>query len=107
MSETTVIGKGITIQGEISGAPPIEVLGNVNGKARSDSSVHVRSGGKVVGEIAARHVVVEGEVEAKIDGEQKVELRAGAKMLGDIATKSLIVLEGAVIDGRIHMADKR
>ena len=52
MSESTVIGKGIKVQGEISGAPAIEVLGTIEGTARSESSVHVRPGGKVAGAIA-------------------------------------------------------
>jgi cytoskeletal protein CcmA (bactofilin family) len=101
--DTTIINKGITIKGEISGPAAIEVLGRIEGTARTDSSLHVKSGGQVSGTLSAKQVIIEGDVDAQISGDAKVELRASAKVRGDIKTKALVITEGASFDGKIQM----
>lgn len=106
MSEQTVINKGITIKGEITGTSPIEVLGSIEGTAGTEGLLHIRPGGRVTGAVAGKSVIVEGEVEAQIHGQQKVELRATAKVVGDISTKALVIAEGATFDGNVKMSGK-
>lgn len=103
MSEQTVINKGITVKGEITGTSPIEVHGVIDGTAGTEGLLHVKPGGRVTGAVAGRAVVVEGEVDAQIHGEQKVELRSTAKVRGDISTKALVIAEGATFDGNVKM----
>lgn len=104
MSEQTVINKGITVKGEITGTSPIEVHGVIEGTAGTEGLLHVKPGGRVSGAVAGRAVVVEGDVDARIHGEQKVELRATAKVRGDISTKALVIAEGATFDGNVKMS---
>lgn len=106
MSEQTIINKGITVKGEITGASPIEVYGVIEGTAGTEGTLHVKPGGKVTGALAGKAVVVEGDVDAQIHGEQKVELRASAKVRGDISTKALVISEGAIFDGNVKMSGK-
>ena len=103
-NDTTVIGQGIHIQGEITGSASIEVWGSLEGNAGTEGLFRVREGGKVVGEVAAAQVVVEGEIEGTIQAEQKIELRPTCKVHGNVAAKSVAIAEGAFFEGRISMS---
>lgn len=101
--DSTVIGKGIHIKGEITGTAPIQVWGSIEGKAGTEGLLWVRQGGEVGGEIAATNVVVEGHVDGKIAAADMVELRATCKVKGDISAKTLAIADGSFFQGRVHM----
>lgn len=103
MSNTTVIGKGIRIQGEITGSAPIEVWGDLDGTAGTEGILHVREGGKIHGEMAAREIVVEGEVDGRVIAETRADLRPSCKMKGELTAATVTMAEGAFFEGRIHM----
>jgi len=105
--ETTVIGKGIHIKGELTGSAPIEVWGSLSGVTGTERQFLVREGGRIEGEIAAQEVIVEGMVDGKISAENRVELRPTCRVKGDVVTGKLSIAEGAVFDGRIHMSDRK
>ena len=102
-NETTLIGKGIKITGEITGAASIEVYGEVDGTAGTEGTFRVREGGKVSGEVAARHVIVDGDLRGQIAAEQKIELHSSCKVRGDIEAKSVAIAEGALFEGSVKM----
>ena len=104
--ETTLIGKGIRIEGEITGKAPIEVWGEIQGTAGTEGEFSVREGGRVNGEVAARSVVIEGELDGQVTAEQKIELRATCKVHGQLTTKSLAIADGAFFEGQVKMAEK-
>ena len=106
-NETTQIGKGIQIKGEITGSASIEVWGEVEGTAGTEGLFRVREGGKVNGEVAAKNVVVDGEVDGQITAEQKIELSATCKVHGDIAARNVAVADGAFFEGRVKMANRK
>ena len=101
--ETTVIGQGIHIEGEISGPASIEVWGSLKGKATTDGMFSVREGGRIDGEIEASNVVLEGEIKGSIKAREKAELRSTCKVHGDLSAHSVAIAEGSFFDGRIQM----
>lgn len=101
---TTVIGKGIHIQGELTGSAPIEVWGSLEGVSGTEGRFWVREGGQVGGEIAAAEVIIEGQVEGKISAERKVEFRPTCRVKGNVAAKKVAIAEGAIFDGSIRMS---
>ena len=102
-TSSTVIGRGIHVEGEITGSAPIEVWGSIEGKAGTEGLFWVREGGKVDGEIAATNIVVEGEVEGTISARDKAELRSNCKVQGDLSAKTVAIAEGSFFEGRVHM----
>ncbi|MEM6792398.1 MAG: polymer-forming cytoskeletal protein [Acidobacteriota bacterium] len=101
--ETTVIGKGITITGEVTGTAPIEVLGTLKGTAGTEGILRVREGGVVDGELAAREVHVDGKVQGQIAAEEKIVLNATSRVQGDLQAKKLAISDGAVFEGSVKM----
>lgn len=100
---STVIGKGIHVQGEITGSAPIEVWGSIEGKAGTEGLFWVREGGKVGGEIAATNIVVEGKVEGTIQAQEKAELRSNCRVEGDLSAKTVAIAEGSFFEGQVKM----
>lgn len=101
--DTTLIGKGIRIKGEITGTASIEVLGTVDGTAGTEGSFRVREGGIVEGEVAAKEVVVDGKVQGHIAAEQKIALNAKSHVQGEIKAKTVSIAEGAFFEGSVKM----
>ncbi len=100
---STVIGKGIHVEGEITGSAPIEVWGSIQGKAGTDGLFWVREGGRVGGEIVATNIVVEGNVEGTIHAKDKAELRSNCKVEGDLSAKTVAIAEGSFFEGQVRM----
>ena len=101
--ETTVIGKGIKIKGEITGSAPIEVLGELEGTAGTEGVLRVREGGVVEGEVAAREVHIDGKLEGQITAEERIVLNGSSQVQGDLVTKKLAIADGAVFEGSVKM----
>lgn len=102
--EVTLIGKGIKITGEITGAASIEVYGELDGTAGTEGTFRVREGGKVKGEVAAQTVIVDGQIDGQIAAEQKIELHANCQVKGDLVTHTLAIAEGARFEGSVEMS---
>jgi cytoskeletal protein CcmA (bactofilin family) len=100
---TTVIGRGIRIEGSITGTAPIEVQGTLEGTAGTETHFTIRQGGRVKGEIAARSVVVEGSLEGSINAEEKVQLRSTCEVRGNVTALTVAVDEGSFFEGQVKM----
>lgn len=101
---STVIGQGIHVKGEITGPASIEVWGSLEGRAGTEGLLWVRGGGEVDGEVAATNVVVEGKVRGTIHAKEKVELRSTCQVEGDLAARTVAIAEGSYFEGRIRMS---
>ncbi len=99
----TVIGKSITIDGEISGTEPVIVEGSVKGKISLESSVVVASGAVVEADINTEEVEISGQVTGNIVASQRVEIKADGKMVGDIKSPRILIADGAGFKGNIDM----
>ena len=49
--------------------------------------------------------MVGGTVEGSVVARERLELQASAAIDGDIETRSIVVVEGARINGRVRMTD--
>ena len=105
-TETTVIGRGIHVNGELTGAAPIDVWGELEGVGGTEATLRIREGGRVKGELAAAQVIVEGRVEGNISAEHKIELKSSCHVEGDIASRTVAVAEGAYFEGRVKMTGR-
>ncbi len=82
------------------------------GAARIDGQVdgEISAGELTIGEtavvtatIAAASVIVAGTVKGEITAKQKLEIRPTARVSGEISAPKLVILEGAIFDGRCSM----
>jgi len=93
----SVIGAGVTVQGNLVSKGELEIEGEVQGDVRC-KSVQIGDKAKVIGEVSAQDVVVLGRVEGAIRGEF-VMLKSGSRVEADLYYTSLVVHQGAIFDG--------
>jgi cytoskeletal protein CcmA (bactofilin family) len=99
----TIIAKESRLKGELAGTAGVRIEGQLEGNVTVDGPVEVAEGAKVQGEIKGRTVKVAGEVVGNVQALQLVELLASASVKGDLHTPSLHVVEGAHLEGQVHM----
>ena len=106
-SDVANIGKSISIKGDLTGNEDISVEGKVDGKVDlPNNQLTIGANGVVHAEIKAKHVVVIGHVSGNVKGLERIEIQATGVVDGDVTAPRLVVAEGAVINGSIHMSQQ-
>jgi cytoskeletal protein CcmA (bactofilin family) len=101
----SIVAAGMTITGDVQTAGVIKVDGEINGSITGARQVLLGRGGVVRGNVAAGEVVVGGTVEGSVSAQDRLELQSTASVSGDIDTRSIVVIEGAKINGMVRMSD--
>jgi cytoskeletal protein CcmA (bactofilin family) len=103
---STVIGKAITIRGELSGKEDVYLDGLVEGTiSLPESQLTVGQSARVQADVAVRDVVIHGTVEGNIRATGRIELRESGAVRGDIVAGRLSIEENASIKGRVELAE--
>jgi len=103
----TVIAKNTTLDGELTGGAGVRVEGRVKGTVSLKAPLDVAAGATIEAEVRASAVRVAGTVIGNVTASELVELLAGGMVKGDITAPSLHVVEGAKLEGRVHMQADR
>jgi len=98
-----VIGKSLTIEGEIQGTEPIVVHGTEKGKIALQNSVAVAEGGRIEGDVVATVLEVSGEMKGNSQVAERFEIKVGGQMQGDIKAPRVLIADGAHYRGNIDM----
>ena len=103
---STVIGRSVTIRGELSGNEDLYMDGIVEGTITLPGSrLTVGPNARVMADLDARDVVIYGFVEGNIRATGRIELRESAEVQGDIAAERLSIEENASIKGRVELTE--
>lgn len=103
--ESTVIGKGTTINGPVvSDAIIMRVDGVINGEVTTDGDIIVGCDGIIVGDIKAHSLILAGKIEGNVELQYRLEMEANGILKGDVNTLLLSIDETAVLNGTINMA---
>jgi cytoskeletal protein CcmA (bactofilin family) len=98
------IGKSITIKGDVIGDEDTVIEGRVEGHIElKNHHLTVGPNGDVKGEISAKQVTIVGRVTGNVTAIERVEICDSGRLEGDILSARLLVQEGAVLNGSVHM----
>lgn len=100
---STVIGAGITIEGEVSADDEIVVQGTIRGKLEAREGVTVEAGGVVEADIVSGPLTVAGSITGNITSSDRVDLQAGAKVVGNVKATRITIADGAQFKGNVDM----
>ncbi len=104
-TERSLIGKNITITGDVFGTEDLVLDGRVTGKIQlNECRLTVGEDGYAQSQITAREVVISGRVDGRIVAGERVELRSTAVVTGDIVSPRLIIQQDAVIKGSVDLS---
>jgi cytoskeletal protein CcmA (bactofilin family) len=101
----SIIAAGMRITGDIESGGVIKIDGRVDGSVTGARQILLGRGGAINGNVQADEVVIGGEVNGPVRAANRLELQGTAVVNGDIDTKSVIVLEGAQINGAVRMSE--
>ena len=99
----SIIASGMRIVGDIESAGVIKVDGHIDGSVSGARQVLIARGGAIHGNIHADEIVIGGLVAGAVVATERLELQETAVVNGDIETTSIVVLEGAKINGSVRM----
>jgi cytoskeletal protein CcmA (bactofilin family) len=102
--DSTVIGKSVTIRGEISGSEDLYVDGEIQGTVSLPANrLTVGPNAHLLADLEVRDIIVFGHIEGNIHASGRVDLRQTASIHGDIYTTRLSIEEKAMIQGRVDV----
>jgi cytoskeletal protein CcmA (bactofilin family) len=96
----SLIGRGITIEGELVDGEDLIIEGTVKGTIRSKGEVQVTPHGRVEATISARSIIVQGNVCGNVEAEQTVIVQTNGVLIGDCRARAIQIHEGARFEGR-------
>ena len=106
-TETTVISQGIFIEGNtFKGHGTVRIDGVFVGEMSVEGHIIVGKTGKIDGNIKADTMLVAGKVTGNIDCKSEVHFAETAQTLGDIKTGTIVIDQGAEINGAIFTNKK-
>jgi cytoskeletal protein CcmA (bactofilin family) len=100
---STVIGAGITVEGEISTDEDVVVAGTVRGKVSAKEGVTIEHGATVEADVTGGSLVVAGSLTGNVTATERVELQSGSRVIGNVKAARVTIADGAQFKGNVDM----
>jgi cytoskeletal protein CcmA (bactofilin family) len=97
------LGKGTKITGKLVFEGPGRIEGQVEGEIAAQDVLTVGEGALVNAKVAGTTIVIEGQVTGDVTAKTRLELRSSARVNGNVSAPSLVMHEGAVLNGQCSM----
>lgn len=97
------LGPGTKINGKLHFDGQATIDGEVEGEIVSQAHVTVGQQAMIKGKISAASILVQGKVMADVVAEKKLEVQPPGSVLGDVTTQSLVIGDGAILEGHVSM----
>jgi cytoskeletal protein CcmA (bactofilin family) len=101
------LDRGARLEGTLSFDDVFRIDGQFKGTITSEAELVVGEGGVVEGDVRVGRLAVSGTIKGSVHAKERVELHAGARVFADIKTPTLVVEEGAVIQGPVESGPPR
>ncbi len=97
-----------TMQGTLTFRDPVNlrINGSFEGSLDTKGSLTIGENAVVKAEIKGEHIVIAGRVYGDITAEKELKIVPPAHVTGNIATPRLAIVDGAILEGKCHMAGK-
>lgn len=102
--KVAVLGPTLRFKGDISVQEDFILQGRIEGSIHQAQRIVIATGGAVVGTVHARVVVVDGYVQGDLRSLESVTVQKTGRVDGNIFAPRVVLVEGAVFNGRIDMS---
>lgn len=99
----TVIGAGLSVEGELTSEEEVVVHGTLRGTLSSNDAVAVGADGVVEADVTASSLSIAGNVTGNVTAAERVDIQAGGRLIGDVKAARLTIADGASFKGNVDM----
>jgi cytoskeletal protein CcmA (bactofilin family) len=99
----TFIGPDSVVVGNISGAGPFVVSGEVHGDGAVDGGLNLSVTGSWHGNIQAHQAIVAGKITGGLTVKDRLEIGYTAVIRGRVSARTIAIAKGAIVDGEIEV----
>ena len=96
------IDRGARMEGTLTFEDTFRIDGEFKGLIVSDHELVVGDGAVIEGEVRVGRLAVSGTIRGVVRVSERVEIHAGARIYAELHTPSLVVEEGAIIQGPVE-----
>ena len=101
---STLIGRSVSIRGELSGSEDLFLDGRFEGTIHlAESRLTIGPNAHITADLHVRDLIVFGLVDGNVQASGRIELRQTAVLNGDIVASRLSIEESASIRGRVEL----
>jgi cytoskeletal protein CcmA (bactofilin family) len=105
--QTTSIGAGVSIIGEVYSEEDLFIDGKVQGTLNvKDSRLTIGPKGEAKSNVTAREVIIHGKVQGDVDASQKITIKKDGSLVGNIKTTGIVIDDDAYFKGSIDIVRK-
>ena len=105
---STVLGKSITVRGEIIGSEDLTIDGIVDGTITlTESRLTVGAHARIVADLQVHDAVILGHCEGTTTATGRVELRKGGTLLGDLTAARLSIEDSTTMRGNVSLTGSK
>jgi len=97
------IGQDTKFEGNLKFQGTVRVDGHFKGEISGKGTLIVGEGATIDSDIHVSHILNSGEIRGNVIADEMVQIRASGKVLGDIETPTIVINEGAMIEGNCKM----
>lgn len=97
------LGPGTKANGKLLFEGTTTIEGEIEGEILVHGNLTVGEQATIKGKIVATSVLVRGKVMATVQADKRIEIQPPGVLIGDIVTQSLVIGDGAVLEGRCSM----
>jgi cytoskeletal protein CcmA (bactofilin family) len=100
---TAFIDQGSSFEGKLSFKDTVRIDGHFTGEITSENTLVIGETGEIEANIRSKTVIISGSVSGDVVAGTKVVLHKSARMQGNVEAPSLMIEEGAVLNGQVSM----
>jgi cytoskeletal protein CcmA (bactofilin family) len=104
---TAFIDQGSKFEGKLSFKDTVRIDGHFSGEISSENTLIVGESGQIEATIRSNTVVVSGTVEGDVIAGRQVVVHKTGRVEGNVQTPSLVVEEGALLNGQVNMRQNK
>ncbi len=100
----TIISSAVKVEGDLVSDGNIIVDGKVNGTVSTKANLIVGDKASISANIKAMNAKIAGRIKGNLEITEKLELTATSKIDGDVMVRTLVMAEGAQLNGKLQMS---
>ncbi|MFV0421494.1 bactofilin family protein [Oleidesulfovibrio sp.] len=99
------LGAGTVYNGKLNFQGSVRIDGSFTGEINSEGTLIVGKEANLQGQFNVGQIIISGKVQGTVVAAKKAVLHRTAQMMGTLNTPSLVIEEGAVLQGDVVMKD--